>query len=65
MNTKFIPVLFEGGDPSHIPAPARDGNHYFARSTRGYEDLGVIAESVPKRTLRAGMIPRLDFAVER
>jgi hypothetical protein len=26
---------------------------------------GVIAESVPKRTLRAGMIPRLDFAVER
>jgi hypothetical protein len=26
---------------------------------------GVIAESVPKRTLRAGIIPRLDFAVER
>jgi hypothetical protein len=39
MNTKFIPVLFEGGDPSHIPAPARDTNHYFARTARGYEDL--------------------------
>src|SRR5271165_6531873 len=39
MNTKFIPVLFEGGDPSHIPAPARGTNHYFPRTTRGYEDL--------------------------
>jgi SEFIR domain-containing protein len=39
MNMKFIPVLFEGGDPSHIPAPARDTNHYFARTVRGYEDL--------------------------
>jgi NB-ARC domain/TIR domain len=39
MNTKFIPVLFEGGDLSHIPAPARDTNHYFARTARGYEDL--------------------------
>jgi hypothetical protein len=39
MNTKFIPVLFEAGDSSHIPAPARDTNHYFARTARGYEDL--------------------------
>jgi hypothetical protein len=32
----------------------------------GYFPLaGVIAESAPRRTLRAGMIPRLDFAVER
>jgi NB-ARC domain/SEFIR domain len=39
MTTKFIPVLFEGGDPSHIPAPARDTNRYFAGTARGYEDL--------------------------
>jgi WD40 repeat protein len=39
INTKFIPVLFEDGDPSHIPAPVRDADHYFARTERGYEDL--------------------------
>jgi hypothetical protein len=51
------------------PAALRD---YGARSQTRTEHLqqiqrylGVIAESVPKRTLRAGIIPRLDFAVER
>ena len=35
------------------------------RTPTNLQHQGVIAESVPKCTLRAGMIPRLDFAVER
>jgi WD40 repeat protein len=38
-NTKFIPVLFEAGDSSHIPGPVGDTNFYLVQTERGYEDL--------------------------
>ena len=38
-NTKFIPVLFEAGDFSHIPGPVGDTNFYLVQTERGYEDL--------------------------
>lgn len=38
-NTKFIPVLFEGGSPLHIPTPLQSTNHYFVDTMEGYEDL--------------------------
>ena len=38
-NTKFIPVLFEAGDSSHIPGPVGDTNFYLVQTEHGYEDL--------------------------
>jgi hypothetical protein len=38
-NTKFIPVLFDAGDSSHIPGPVGDTTFYLVHSERGYEDL--------------------------
>jgi TIR domain len=35
MNTKFVPVLFEGGDPSHVPGAARDTKHYSVHTEGG------------------------------
>jgi hypothetical protein len=38
-NTKFIPVLFEEDDSSHIPGPVGDTNFYLVQTEHGYEDL--------------------------
>jgi hypothetical protein len=38
-NTKFVPVLFESGDSSHIPDLVRDPNSYRVQTEDGYEDL--------------------------
>ncbi|MHC4539549.1 MAG: SEFIR domain-containing protein [Planctomycetota bacterium] len=37
--TGFIPVLFEGGKPEHIPKPLRGANYYRVEQEEGYEDL--------------------------
>jgi WD40 repeat protein len=39
IDTKFIPVLFEDGSPSHIPTPLQSTNHYSVDAEDGYEDL--------------------------
>jgi hypothetical protein len=39
VSTKFIPVLLAGGQPSHIPAPAKGVTFYRPNSESGYEDL--------------------------
>ena len=38
MNAKFIPILFEAGDSSHIPGPVGDAGFYLVQTERGYED---------------------------
>src|SRR5438270_107316 len=38
-STKFIPVLFEGGEYKHIPTPMRGGNHYRVNDDKEYEKL--------------------------
>jgi tetratricopeptide (TPR) repeat protein len=38
-NTKFIPILFEASDSSHIPGPVEDTIFYLVQTERGYEDL--------------------------
>ena len=38
-NTRFIPVLFEGGKIEHIPAPLQGATRYFVDTAQGYEDL--------------------------
>jgi hypothetical protein len=36
---KFIPILFDGGQASHIPLPIRWSAHYRVDSAEGYEDF--------------------------
>ncbi len=38
-NTKFIPVLFDGADVTHIPRPVRGAVFYVLAAEQGYEDL--------------------------
>ena len=38
-NTRFIPVLLEGGNESDIPTPWQGVKHYRPTTTEGYEDL--------------------------
>ena len=38
-NTRFIPILFEGGDDQHIPTALRSATHYSVGSEQGYKVL--------------------------
>ena len=38
-NTRFIPVLFEGGKVEHIPTPLQGATYYCMDTPQGYEDL--------------------------
>jgi tetratricopeptide (TPR) repeat protein len=38
-NTRFIPILFAGGSPAHIPRPVKGATYYFVDAGGGYEDL--------------------------
>ncbi len=39
LNTRFIPVLFDVSDVTHIPAPLQGATYYSAYTADGYEDL--------------------------
>ena len=39
LNIKFIPVLLESGEFSHIPTPLQGVNYYFAGTREGYDEL--------------------------
>jgi len=39
LNTKFIPILFEGASIADIPTPLQGASHYFPSTEVGYEDL--------------------------
>jgi hypothetical protein len=36
---KFVPVLFAGASPDHVPAPVRGGSFYSVESPEGYDAL--------------------------
>jgi hypothetical protein len=36
---RFVPILLEGGETSHIPTPLRGMAHYRVSTAQGYEDL--------------------------
>ena len=38
-NTRFLPVLFDGGEVRHIPRPVQDATRYYVDSKSGYENL--------------------------
>jgi tetratricopeptide (TPR) repeat protein len=38
-NTRFIPIMLEGGSPAHIPRPVKGATYYFVDADGGYEDL--------------------------
>jgi len=38
-NTKFIPLLFKGCEPVHIPTPLQDATYYHPSTLDGYEEL--------------------------
>lgn len=38
-NLKFIPVLFDAEDSTHIPLPLRPTTHYNVSTDKGYDDL--------------------------
>jgi WD40 repeat protein len=38
-NSKFIPILLEGSNPTYIPTPLRGATYYFVDSEEGYEAL--------------------------
>src|SRR5262245_19298746 len=50
INTKFIPVLFEGGDAAYIPAPLRSAPFYWIQTEAGYEDLYCRLLNQPRTT---------------
>ncbi len=52
-NTKFILVLFEVGDSSHIPGPVGGTNFYLVQTEYGYEDLYHRLTNQPRAIKRA------------
>jgi hypothetical protein len=39
VNRKFIPILFEGGKPAHIPVPVKGVSFYYVETLSGYEEF--------------------------
>ena len=38
-NSRFVPVLLDGGGVEHIPTPVQGAMHYLVHTPKGYEDL--------------------------
>jgi hypothetical protein len=48
---KFIPILLEGGETSHIPTPLRALTHYSPSTEEGYENLYRYLTNQPRRQI--------------
>ena len=59
-NEKFIPILFKGCKPEHIPKPLQGYSHYYTDNPDGYEQLyRLLTEQHDKKKGALGTLKKL------